>query len=60
MAVEKIKATMEWKCPWCGLLAKGTLTMNTKANDFFETSWSAHLKDCRTKPQANQNGANQP
>ena len=27
----KIKASMEWKCPHCGLSAKGTLQMNGKA-----------------------------
>ncbi len=58
MAVEKIKASMEWGCPHCGLHAKGTLTMNSAGMAWLESAWDAHVKECRSKRQVNQNGAN--
>lgn len=45
----KIKASMEWKCPHCGLSAKGTLQMNGKAMEWFDAAWKQHLRECRAK-----------
>lgn len=59
MAVAKIKASMEWGCPHCGLQAKGTLTMNSAGMVWLEAAWDAHVKECRTKKQTEKNGAKQ-
>lgn len=45
----KIKAQMEFRCPACGLSAKGTLAMNGAAMKWLDTAWAEHLKACRAK-----------
>jgi len=47
MSEIKIKALMDWKCPYCGLFGKGTLNMNGKAMEWLDAAWKAHIQECR-------------
>ena len=55
----KIKASMEWKCPHCGLSAKGTLQMNGRLSGP-QRSPGAGPRMVEAGPPAPQAGRRQP
>lgn len=46
MSNVRIKAEMEWKCPYCKAAGTGKISMNGLLMDWLDKAWKEHIRAC--------------